>query len=456
MFSLLPHNRSGVVITDGPHPAEEKPVCKACARFRLPCQYELRLKWHTKDADKTVSNNHAAVRFLHHPGTPRYFVNFSGQDFEPTATGRYLDMGTDSEATRNRGWNPPSEMRAASPISASSSPSSSYILVDEPSWFSPLDFSSPLDEMLFMYYYDELIVLAIMLCVFEIKDGSGPDWAKHLYGGRSILQSKVQKRGSQMWAGGLSWWANKFFGYLAVNSANGNELESLATMETPEFWLSQGFEVDDIDGFMGCSSKTMAITAAICNLARARNNDRIDTSDLDVRGNDLECRIFDLKQRSTQLFVTLQETSNLKDIVAMFLEDRYVMPRAKVVALTAEARRQAAFILLYICVKAIPVHRLEVRARVMDCLLCITAVAQLMVADDSPVWGMTPLVWPLFVAGASALRDEDRFQVVENVARAAAMVKAIWKQYDMETNVRHAELWKLYVDPNSEWPLSLA
>jgi Fungal specific transcription factor domain len=90
--------------------------------------------------------------------------------------------------------------------------------------------------------YDESIVLAIMLCVFEVKDGSGPDWAKHLYGGRSILQSKVQQQGSQMWADGLSWWANKFFGYLAVNSATGNE--SPALMERPEFWLSQGFEVE--------------------------------------------------------------------------------------------------------------------------------------------------------------------------------------------------------------------
>ncbi|KAJ3547383.1 hypothetical protein NM208_g1540 [Fusarium decemcellulare] len=278
--------------------------------------------------------------------------------------------------------------------------------------------------------YDESVVLAIMLCVFEVKDGSGPDWAKHLQGGLSILQTQVQKQGSHMWAGGVSWWANKFFGYLAVNSATENEMHPPALLETPEFWLSEGFEVGDIDGLMGCSSEAMAITAS--------------------------------------LLMTLHETSNLRDIVAMFLEERHFLPRAKILALTAEARRQATYILLYICVKGVPVHRLEVQARVVDCLMCITAVAQLMMADDSPVWGMTPLVWPLFVAGTSALQDEDRFQVVEvfkqlqttkclgNVARARNMVKTIWKQYDMETNVRHAELWRLYVDPNSNWPLSLA
>ncbi|KAF5006583.1 hypothetical protein FDECE_7058 [Fusarium decemcellulare] len=456
-----------------------------------------------------------------------------------------MDADLGASRTRKNGGGPSSGISAAGPVLSSFSPSSSYLVVNELSWFPPLDLSSPLDEVLFMYYvpeicprctmyndssngfqsiiipmsanhqsimhsilavaafyrrrdvtayevvsltqkenalvhvrnkivansvedYDESIVLAIMLCVFEVKDGSGPDWAKHLQGGLSILQSKVQKQGSEMWAGGVSWWANKFFGYLAVNSATESEMHPPALLETPEFWLSEGFEVEDIDGLMGCSSEAMAITASVCNLPRARNNHLIDPIDIDRRSHDLECRLFDLKQHSTQLFMTLQETSNLRDIVAMFLEDRYFLPRAKILALTAEARRQAAYISLYICVQGIPVHRLEVQTRVMDCLLCITAVAQLMMADDSPVWGMTPLVWPLFVAGTSALQDEDRFQVVEvfeqlqttkclgNVARARNMVKTIWKQYDMETNVRHAELWRLYVDPNSKWPLSLA
>lgn len=162
---------------------------------------------------------------------------------------------------------------------------------------------------------------------------------------------------------------------------------------------------------MGCSSEVMAITAAVCNLARMRNNHHIEASDIALSGNELECRLFDVRQRSTQLLLTIQEFSDLRDIVAKLLEDQSSMPRAKILALAAEARRQATFILLYVCVKDIPVHRLEVQARVMDCLLCITAVAQLMTADDSPVWGMTPIIWPLFVTGASALRDEDRFQV---------------------------------------------
>lgn len=92
--------------------------------------------------------------------------------------------------------------------------------------------------------YDESIVLAIMLCVFEIKDGSGEDWAKHLHRGRAILHSQVQKKGSQLWAGGIAWWANKFFGYLAVNSASGKEPEASEIFETHELWLSKGFEVE--------------------------------------------------------------------------------------------------------------------------------------------------------------------------------------------------------------------
>ena len=292
--------------------------------------------------------------------------------------------------------------------------------------------------------YEELIVVAIMLCVFEMKDGSGPVWAKHLHGGQSILQSRVRKRGSQMWAGGLSWWANKFFGYLAIHCVAPDENQDTGLLETPEFWLSQGFGVEvsnlllllvssppsfppskeisygdvltqdkDIDGFLGCSSELMAITASICALARARNRYHIHPSDLEARGNELECQLFDVTQRSTQLSITLQESSDLNETVASFLQDASFLSRAKILALTAEARRQAAFVLLFVCVRDIPIYRLEVQTRVANCLACIVAVARLMASDDSPVWGMTPLLWPLFIAGASSLADEQRFQVVE-------------------------------------------
>ena len=90
--------------------------------------------------------------------------------------------------------------------------------------------------------HEEMIATAIMLCVFEIKDGSGPNWDKHLYGGRSILLSKVQSSRREFWSDGISWWANKFFGYQRVNGVSPDELEDSILLSTSNFWLSQGLE----------------------------------------------------------------------------------------------------------------------------------------------------------------------------------------------------------------------
>lgn len=91
--------------------------------------------------------------------------------------------------------------------------------------------------------HEELIAVAIMLCVFEIKDGSGPDWGKHLNGGKAILQNKIHRPGSGVWGEGLSWWANKFFGYQSVNGIS-TPSENPRLLETPELWLSQGLELE--------------------------------------------------------------------------------------------------------------------------------------------------------------------------------------------------------------------
>ena len=81
--------------------------------------------------------------------------------------------------------------------------------------------------------------------------------------------------------------------------------------------------------------------------------------------------------------------------------------------LTAEARRQAALVFLYTCVKGWAIAHNAVHARIMSCLLCIAAVVSLMKEEDSFIWGMTPLIWALFVSGASTITDEDRYKVAD-------------------------------------------
>ena len=305
--------------------------------------------------------------------------------------------------------------------------------------------------------YEEMIAAAIMLCVFEIKDGSGPNWDKHLNGGRSILQSKVratrQRRYSgtsssnsddsmETWSSGISWWANKFFGYQCVNGATaaatavgagGTDIRSTAILSeddesvggigvsallSPLFWLSQGFTCQEIDGFMGCSSELMAITSEMSSLAQTKQTHRhsLLLNSLHVAIQNIERRLFAHQQYCMHASpVILYEDTNLAEVIQTCLSPLHgsASVRAKMLVLTAEARRQAAFIFLYTCLKGLPVTHTTVQSRVAQALLCIKAVSMLMSAEDSPVWGMTPLIWPLFVAGAASLAEDQRIEVLE-------------------------------------------
>lgn len=175
---------------------------------------------------------------------------------------------------------------------------------------------------------------------------------------------------------------------------------------------------------MGCSSEMMSITARISALIRATYEENLPDSLLHRRADQLERYLFEIQQHCPHLPATMgerisatTENNSLRDMIAAFLHHPTIRARAKILALTAEARRQAALVLLHLCVRKVPVWRGEVQSRVSNCLVCVGAVAQLMAAADAPVWGMTPLVWPLFIAGAAAVREEDRFQIADAFAK---------------------------------------
>lgn len=128
-------------------------MCRGCARLQLPCGYDLRLKWHTNAADKTISSKDAAKYASWHLRKPLHFVHFSARDFERTSITGDISVDADLEASRTwkSGGSPSSAMLVTGSISALPSPPSSYLIVDEPSCFPPLELSSPFDEMLFMY-----------------------------------------------------------------------------------------------------------------------------------------------------------------------------------------------------------------------------------------------------------------------------------------------------------------
>lgn len=301
----------------------------------------MRLKWGNEATEQSlVGASFFPLQRL--DGSSVHFVNFTVDDLSQECASDPDGYGGRECMDDVRALDSPGFMLGHPPFSSSPVSSASTLslpsLVDEPSWFPPLEIPSDLDEMLFMYCkaslsshtatlltrqcgdaieicprctmyddssngfrsiiipmsavhpsvmhsilavaafyqrqrdpafeivaleqkenalvhirrefqrqpertHEELIATAIMLCVFEIKDGSGPNWNKHLHGGRSILQSRVRGPGSQIWGDGIAWWANKFFGYQSVNGASTFQQEEFRLLQEPEFWLSQGLGV---------------------------------------------------------------------------------------------------------------------------------------------------------------------------------------------------------------------
>lgn len=169
----------------------------------------------------------------------------------------------------------------------------------------------------------------------------------------------------------------------------------------------------EIDGFMGCSSELMALTAEVIAAARRYQihpgKERSSTSYL----GSLERRLHMVVQSCSHISLILSESSPLGSLIESFLVQPEVLVRSKILALTAEARRQASLLLLYVGVRGFCTSRTEVRVRVANCLLCLSAVSQLMPAEDAPLWGMTPIIWPLFMAGSCVTTESQRIQVME-------------------------------------------
>lgn len=168
---------------------------------------------------------------------------------------------------------------------------------------------------------------------------------------------------------------------------------------------------------MGYSSELMAVTSEISDLARNKYNSWMDDEFLTIQSGELERRLFNIHQRSCHAPVVLSENSDIREGIMSCLLANNSSVRARMLLLTAEARRQAALVFLYTCVRGWTIAQNAVQARVISCLLCIAAVVSLMEKEDSPIWGMTPLIWPLFVSGASMITDEDRYKAANIFAQ---------------------------------------
>lgn len=142
--------------------SEELPKCRACVRLGLACEYSLRLKWSSPNEfmeDEEVlhvSRSHQLSGTLGPPQAPAekrgrgqnwHFIHFGLQDFD----GDCVDLDPEDMEFLDTPQPPLTDPSPLTNWLLSSPESECPSLVYEPSWFPPLEQSSSLDEVLFMY-----------------------------------------------------------------------------------------------------------------------------------------------------------------------------------------------------------------------------------------------------------------------------------------------------------------
>ncbi|KAK4947982.1 hypothetical protein LTR10_013035 [Elasticomyces elasticus] len=330
------------------------------------------------------------------------------------------------------------------------------------------------------------LATAIMLCVFEIKDGCSPVWESHIKGAIALLRSlsSQQKHGSSAsWMSGLTWWANKYLAYQYVNGYS-TQMIDVEEVCDPLFWLSPDKDVAEIEGLMGCSSILMATIANIRRIAHIRKQPATQGSVAvpDEEVQDIESTLFSLVQRvqSVPGRYLLSESTPTEQTVCLIGDSDEVPLHAKTLILAGEARRQSALMFLYGSVLKLSPKHSAMRSRVSKCLICLKAVSFGEEEAGSagtvvlPRWGMSPLLWPLFMTGLFST-EHDRPAILDmlrkledkgslgNVGSVRLKLMKVWKNQDLRDTLsvsgsdeqKGNRAWPVLGLSPKDWPLSL-
>ncbi|KAJ5143542.1 transcriptional regulator family: Fungal Specific TF [Penicillium bovifimosum] len=268
---------------------------------------------------------------------------------------------------------------------------------------------------------DEMLGLVLMLCWFDISDSSRPSWVTHLNGFQDLIRTRTERPGRSSHSHELASFFNRYFAFHLILARTAFRVTSPTSHRA--YILPQSIieGSDMIDPYMGLSPALLLLIDQIAELAWAREDDCMDTN---------RKVVYQLKENLD----TLQQKVPTESID----------PSMECAAI-AEANRLGALLLLHeICsTKVLSPPGIPI----LDCEEKIVYVEQILglLSEKKANMMRTAVMplWPLFLAGCCANREEQRvvvlrlFEEVEsirrygNIAPAVEVVEMVWRQRDL-------------------------
>ncbi|OQE42256.1 hypothetical protein PENCOP_c004G05276 [Penicillium coprophilum] len=269
---------------------------------------------------------------------------------------------------------------------------------------------------------DEMLGLVLMLCWFDISDNSRSSWVTHLNGFQNLIRTRKERPGRSCHSQELASFFSRYFAFhlvLARTAFRVTPLSSHTSPLPPDSILEYS---DTIDPYMGLSPALLLLINQVAELAWTCEDGNIKINRKDV--HQLKTNLDSLQQK---------------------IPTEHIDPDTECAAI-AEANRLGALLLLHeICLTKAPMNRsgiptLESEEKDVYVERILTLILKKKV--NMMRTAVTPL-WPLFLAGCCARREEERVIVLElfkelesirrfgNITPAIEVVEMVWRQRDL-------------------------
>ncbi|KAI2710362.1 transcriptional regulator family: Fungal Specific TF [Penicillium roqueforti] len=269
---------------------------------------------------------------------------------------------------------------------------------------------------------DEMLGLVLMLCWFDISDSSRPSWVTHLNGFQNLMRTRKERPGRSCHSQELASFFNRYFVFHLVLARTAFRLTPAPSHISPLLADSILEKSDIIDPYMGLSPALLLMIDQVAELAWSREDGNIKINRKDV--HQLKTDLDSLQQR---------------------IPTEHIDPNMECAAI-AEANRLGALLLLHeICSTKAPINRSGIPTlESEEKNVYVERILTLMLEKKGNMMrtAATPL-WPLFLAGCCACREEERVIVLQlfkelegirrfgNITPAIEVVEMVWRQRDL-------------------------
>ncbi|KAK4943900.1 hypothetical protein LTR10_016616 [Elasticomyces elasticus] len=304
----------------------------------------------------------------------------------------------------------------------------------------------------------ETLGIVLMLCMYDMSNNESckssssamrdQAWWIHLQGARRLMELRHDNPCDEAVPSMLGQYLSAY-SILAYTTLVDDVQESVI-FEGASYWLAQvARPAQEVQCFTGCSHELLGIILDICAQIRARKNNRLDISlvDLETWRRQIEARLHSLVQWTpAELTSRLQPEGSPGSAASRpHPEDVRNVP-----ARTAECFRLAALILVQHLDLNCPLDANPTVAQSVNSILKLMGEATQYVPAEGKS-GRSSYLWPYFIAACHVKTDDDRAFILDRMEHMRQVVGAfisttvlepiretvqlVWKQQDLR---RHA------------------